>query len=192
MIEDIRYRGKKIEIDQAGDTVILHELIFYQLNPAIGDEIDLSKAVFDSQIEFAFEQAANYVVSRLKSSQQVKLYLQKKGFSKEVAQVALDRLIDNRLIDDQEYARIYIESFSGERGHRYLKQKLRERGITDYNLPQEDPEVVCAILEKRWGNSGKMELKQRQKAQNFLLGRGFSFETIKKALEMYENKSNDD
>lgn len=63
MIEDIRYRGKKIEIDQAGETVILHELIFYQLNPAIGDEIDLSKAVFDSQIEFAFEQAANYVVS---------------------------------------------------------------------------------------------------------------------------------
>lgn len=189
MIEAIRFKGNRVEIDQAGETRVLHELIYFQLSPEIGDEIDLSRAVFDSQVEFAFEQATTYLLSRLKSAQQVKDYLVKKGYQPEVADIACDRLIEHGLIDDQEYARMYIESFHGERGQRYLKQKLWERGIHDVDLPEEDPEVVWAILEKRWGNQGKMELKQRQKAQNFLLSRGFSYDTIKKAFQLYENKS---
>lgn len=189
MIEDIRFKGRRVEIDQAGETYELHELIYFQLSPEIGEEIDLSQAVFDSQVEFAFEQAANYLVSRMKSTKQVRDYLVKKGYSVEAADIATERLIDNGLIDDEEYAKVYIESFGGERGHRYLQQKLWERGIQDALLPEEDPEIVCAILEKRWGNSGKMETKQRQKAQNFLLSRGFSYDTIKKALQLYENRS---
>lgn len=192
MIEDIRFQGRRVEVDQAGETFVLHELIYFQLSPSIGDDIDLTRAVFDSQVEFAFEQAASYLASRMKSAAQVKDYLINKDYSPEAAESAVERLIDNGLIDDQAYAQAYIESVGGTRGHRYLRQKLWERGIRDAELPEEDPAIVCELIGKRRGVSGKMEMNERKKVHNFLLSRGFSYETIKKAFRLYENMLNDD
>lgn len=192
MIEAIRHQGRRVEIDQAGQTYVLHELIYLQLSPEVGDTIDLDQAVFSSQVEFAFDQAANYVISRMKSGQQVRDYLIKKGYPAEAAEAALERLMEHGLIDDQAYASAYIESFHGQRGHNYLRQKLWQRGIREVDLPEEDPAIVCDILERRWPKTGKMELKERKKAHNFLLSRGFSYETIKKAFHLYENTPGDD
>lgn len=187
MIEAIRFQGRKVEVDVSGETFVLHENIYFELSPEVGQEIDLSDAVFRSRVQFAFDKATDYLISRQKSAKQVKDYLIQKDFSSDVADEAVAKLEDMNLIDDDEYARVYIESFHGERGQRYLEQKLWERGIKSADLPEEDPEIVCGILEKRWGKSGISEQKDRLKAQNFLLSRGFSYDTIRKALELYNN-----
>ena len=176
-----------MEIVQAGETISLHELIYFELNPSVGDVMDLTDAARRSEVQFAVDKASDYLISRQKSARQVRDYLVKKEFSPDVADEAVARLKDLGLIDDEAFARLYIESTHGERGNRYLEQKLRERGIRDVFLPEEDPETVCRILEKRWGVSGISTQKDRLKAQNFLLSRGFSHETIRKALRMYEN-----
>ena len=182
MIEAIEFKPGRVEITQSGETHILHELVYFDLNLEVGQAIDLGPAVFKSQVQFAFERGANYLMSRVRSSGQVRDYLLKRDYAPEVAEQAIQRLVEHGLIDDAAFAQMYIESFHGERGQRWLRQKLYQRGIRDVDLPDEDPEIVREILEKRWGNSGINEIKTRQKAQNFLLGRGFSYDTIRKAL----------
>lgn len=187
MIEDLRFQGKRVELVIDGETVILHESVYFETSPSVGDDFDWQDSAYRSQVQFAFDLGANYVLSRQKTSRQVIDYLINKDYQVEVAEDAVARLRELHLIDDEAYAQAYIESFHGERGQRYLEQKLWERGIRSVNLPEEDPEIVCRILEKKWGISGISEAKERLKAQNFLVSRGFSYDTIRKALQLYEN-----
>lgn len=182
----VRHKNRYIITDDQADYQ-LHPDIFMRECLTVGDTADLPKLESESMVLFAVDRGMQYALRGMKSTQQVSRYLLGKNFSEETVAQAITRLQAYQLLDDQEYAKAYIQAQNGQKGSRYLRQKLYEKGVYIDEFPEEDPKNVLEIIIKRYGLPHKTDTKERLKIQNFLLNRGFSYETIKKAIKSYEN-----
>jgi len=130
----------------------------------------------------------------MRSRFELEQILRRKGVPPEVGAPVLDRLTAVGLVDDAAFARAFVESRqrSRPRGKWGLSAELRKRGIA--------PDVIDLVLVEREGEedpveaarravaaklrtlAGKPPALVRQRAEQFLLRRGFDYETIREAL----------
>ena len=128
---------------------------------------------------------------RARSEKEVRDRLTKYGLISNEIEIEVERLKKWKLIDDAEFTRIYIESRSrsAPRSRRLLELELKRKGVdtsvlnTQYSVLS-DLELAQLALEK------KKNLKSREQAIRFLQFRGFSWETIVKALRGRYNDPN--
>ncbi|MCM1194887.1 MAG: RecX family transcriptional regulator [Firmicutes bacterium] len=172
----------------------LEMLTVMKLGLKIGSEISPDKireAVFDSEKSVAFEKAVNYISRSMKTRSKTKEYLMGKGYSEEVADNVVDRLSELNYLNDETYARLYVEQNSVTKGERRIKQELRQKGV-----PQQIAEQFCAVdadaslrnaerLAEKYMRNRPRDLKTLQKLQRYLLGRGYSFDTVNGVLRGY-------
>lgn len=164
----------------------------------IGEELSCTRiADLESadQYEQALSRALNYLGYRPRSCREVLLYLEKKGYTKEVADSVINRLEDYGYIDDDAFVRFWIDSRERNRpkGEFALRYELKSKGISetviDAHLSEYDEsgpawQAVAPRL-NRWQNSEAFELKKQIHA--YLARRGFTYATCeavwKQALE---------
>jgi len=131
---------------------------------------------------------------RMRSRFELNQILRRKGVPVEVGDPVLDRLTAAGLVDDEAFARALVESRqrSRPRGRRGLFAELRKKGIA--------PAVIELVLSEREEEEDRVEAARRavaaklrtlagnppalvrQRAEQFLLRRGFDYETIREAL----------
>ncbi len=131
---------------------------------------------------------------RMNSRRELERKLYRKGVATEVAARVLDRLVEVDLVDDLAFARAFLASRqrSRPRGARGLAADLAARGVAreviDRALAEleetEDPVASArrAVAAKLRALAGRPAPERRRKAEQFLLRRGFDFETARKAL----------
>jgi regulatory protein len=152
----------------------------------------------DEQLQKLIGSAIAYVSLHLRSEAEIRTYLRKKverlHMPETAVQMALERLIELRLVDDAAYARMFVESRmrSRPKGERLIRFELKTKGV------QEDIiEAVCRemflkseqgsteadmakrlVMKKlpRWQKLPVMEKKQ--KIYQYLAVRGFSSSII--------------
>jgi regulatory protein len=107
----------------------------------------------------------------------------------------LDRLAEVGLVDDEAYARVFVaeRQRTRPRGPRGLAAELAARGIAAEVIDRvlrdareaEDPVQAAAraAAPKVRSLRGKPREEIRRKAEQFLLRRGFGYETIREALD---------
>lgn len=131
---------------------------------------------------------------RPRSEKELRDTLVKKKASEEIIQRVLQRLREQKFINDEEFAAWWVEQRTRFRpkSDRVIKWELRQKGIPDDLIErvfekrsekEGDSEKAKDLLErrlKRVQNLSKEE--QYQKLAGFLARRGFDWETIKKAL----------
>lgn len=119
--------------------------------------------------------------------------LQTAGYSKLVVERVIEEAQRNGWLDDQTYAKLWVEdrTASKPRGKALLKRELRrkgiadqkiERAISDADLNEEDLVLRLAheqVIRYQIDDPQKLE----RKLKNFLLRRGFSFDAIRRALK---------
>jgi regulatory protein len=120
--------------------------------------------------------------------------LARKGVPAEVAAPVLDRLAEVGLIDDLAYARVYVaeRQKSRPRGPRGLASELAAKGIAASIIDRvlaESRETEDPVASARRAVASKLRAlrhlppaEARRKAEQFLLRRGFGYETIREAL----------
>ncbi len=111
----------------------LEMLTVMKLGLKIGREVSeeqLAQAVFDSEKSVAFERAVNYLSRCMKTCKQMREYLTGKGYSPDVVSNVVDRLKELKYLDDETYARLYVEQNSQSKGEYRLKQELSVKGIS--------------------------------------------------------------
>ena len=87
-------------------------LTVMKLGLKIGQEVSqekLAEAVFDSEKSVAFEKAMDYLARGMKTSKQMREYLEKKGYGERVTEYVVEKLKEYRYLDDDVYAKTYVE-----------------------------------------------------------------------------------
>lgn len=156
-------------------------------------QADIDRLQQEDTYEIAFQKAMQFINHRPRSVDETRKRLIEKGFSEEVVEATLSRLLDKKWLNDPDFCRQWIENRNTfrPRSDRLLSYELRLKGVAD--------DVIAQALEKYGGD--QMELayqagikKARQcrqetrldflkKVGGFLGRRGFHYGIVKPTVE---------
>lgn len=141
-------------------------------------------------VQKAYDRALDYLAYRPRSSAELRRYLRQKQVSREVSELALERLNAAGLLDDGAFARYWVENRETfkPRGHRALRHELRQKGIDEELIA----EVLSGVDEEESAYRAAVRQAQRydhlddgvfrQKMYDFLRRRGFGYEVIRETI----------
>ena len=179
----------------------LEMLTVMKLGLKIGSEVaeeKLAEAIFDSEKSVAFERAMDYLGRGMKTTKQMRDYLQRKGYDNRVVEHVLSKLKDYRYLDDDAYAKLYVERNSATKGDRRLKQELIQKGIAisraeQYAVTDDDRALENAtLLAERYVKNKPVTIKTLQNLQRYLLGRGYGFDVVNSIVRNYKIETDED
>jgi regulatory protein len=171
------------------------EEIFYKSGLKKGDSLteqQIKKITKEERKKEAKDVALRFLSFRRRTEKQVKEKLQKKGFDENTIKATIDKLREFDLINDLEFATSWVKDRLAfkPRGKKLLKQELWKKGISKdiieqvtQELCQDEDKSALELLEKIKKRYKDLEpTVARRRMFSFLLRRGFSYETTKKAL----------
>ena len=139
----------------------------------------------------AFERAVRFLSYRPRSQVEVERHLRRKAIAEDVIGDVIARLKRAKYLDDEEFARFWLENRERfrPRGRRALRYELRQKGVSDEiitRLLDEVDDDVAAWLAiegrlTRWAHLPGGEF--RQKVAGYLSRRGFDYSTISVTLK---------
>ncbi|MBN1429648.1 MAG: RecX family transcriptional regulator [Anaerolineae bacterium] len=138
------------------------------------------------EIEVAHEAALGFLSHRPRSVDEVRRRLEERQFGPHAIEVVVNRLQDVGLLDDEGFARYWVENrgqFS-PRSIRALRQELRQKGVPDSDIAAvvetiDEVEAAYRAAAKQAGrHAGKDRQEFRKKVGGFLLRRGFGYSVI--------------
>ena len=129
---------------------------------------------------------------RDKTCAQMRDQLTREEFPPEAVEGAMNYLLEHHYVDDFRYACTYLSLRSGKDSRLRLSQQLAQRGVPkeviDLAFEEEgegDQEALIHDLLKKKHYSPDMDEKDKTKVIRYLAGRGFSYDSIKKALTSF-------
>lgn len=173
----------------------LEMLTVMKLGLKIGKDVDvdtIKTAVFDSETSVAFGKAVDYLARAMKTTKQVRDYLTKKGYSVDVTNCVIEKLQGYKYLDDQAYARMYVEQSKTHKGERRIKQELLNKGISHNDVDDQvqvdaDDQLTSATsLAQKYLKNKQRDVKTMQKLQRFLLYRGFDFDVVNTVIRAFK------
>lgn len=164
----------------------------------VGKEIsqeNLEKLLYEAQVGKLMERIYTLFNLRLRSEKEVRDYLKRLNFKRrvkdqeEVSLKSMDLVIEKlkrkSLINDEEFAKAWVEARSKKKGLRAIQAELFKKGIAKEVIEAEtrgqlsdksQQQTATTLLERKlksWKNLPILELKK--KAIEFLLRRGFDY-----------------
>ncbi|MDS1029046.1 regulatory protein RecX [Bacillota bacterium LX-D] len=129
------------------------------------------------------------------TAENLKMKLQKKGFAMEDINCVIDYCKERKYIDDLDYARRWIcnskelRPMGRKRVFQELKMKgidveLIETGINELLSLEDEEELALKLLHKKFKDCD-LNRQNMPKAYSFLVRRGFSYATARKALDTF-------
>lgn len=152
-----------------------------------------------------FDQAVKYLAISPRSEQEVKDKLYEKGYHREQVDYAIERCKGYKYINDEAYARSFVDYYSHKMGRKMLLYKLtNEKGvdntlatnmIADLVSDENEIEKCTDMAQKYIAKKRIVERKDLQKVGAYLYTKGFEWNIINIALskcELYEIDVPDD
>lgn len=154
----------------------------------------------DKQYEKLLGKAFFFLKSRQRSEFEMRQYLEKKAQALHVQKSVIDqviaRLCELKYLDDKAYAESHVRSrIRGKpKGEYALRQELSAKGIQNTiidqyfeNHPLDEGALSYKALQAKWPLYRNLEYAtKKRRATDFLLRRGFSYDSIREALERAE------
>jgi len=145
--------------------------------------------ILETTAEIRFS-AMNLLARREHSRLELVRKLQARVEDRALLDEALDRLINDKLLDDERFCEAFVRMrANGGYGPIRVRAELKEKGVSDelatkYMVLHESDwfEQVHVVFEKKYGLNPETDTKSRVRQQRFLAQRGYSFEQIKLAL----------
>lgn len=177
----------------------------------VGKQLDnsgLESLLFEAEVGKLMERMYGLFGRRQRSEKEVKDYLKNLSFKRkikgkeEISDLVIDATIEKlkqkRLINDEEFAKAWVEARSRKKGWRAIQAELFQKGIaretiqeviSDKRQGTSEESTANALLEKRiqrWKNLPYLEKKK--KAYEFLMRRGFEYEVVKEVVDKFLQK----
>ena len=155
------------------------------------NEEELTELLDAVSFRRAYNKGLDYLSRRPYGTKELIRKLCEKGHEKEAAEKACDRLLELRLLNDEEYARILSDDLINRKnyGIKRVKQELAYRGIsreiienTVDTLDNDAENRIILVVKKKYLNKLNDE-KGRKRAIDGLMRLGFSYSDIKSALQ---------
>ncbi len=159
----------------------------------VGQQLSTSKIAklrAEDEREMAYMQALRYLDYRPRSRAEVQRNLEKHAVSPEVIEDVFKRLERSGLVNDERFARDWVENRSEfrPRSRRALAYELHQRGLADSAIKKAleglDEEALAyqAALKQSRHYQGYQVRDFRNKLGSYLARRGFSYEIIKNVV----------
>lgn len=156
-------------------------------------ELKTAELLLQDEQARAYEAALAFLSYRPRSEREVRDRLRKKDVPEPIVDSVVERLMRLRLVDDQDFAHYWVEQRQTHRprGARLLRLELQRKGIaaetTSEVLEQSDQQEVPAEAAYRAAQRKAHSLRLlderefQQKLGQFLLRRGFDYESARTA-----------
>lgn len=175
--------------------VSTEEIFIFKLT--VGKEIsreELENLLKEKDYSKAKDIALKFLSYKARSEKEVR----DKLVSKEVESMTIDRVIEflkrYDYINDEKFANSYVRERIRLKleGRKKLVYDLRQKGIKqeiiDHVLDNTDIDEIdqaIQLLEKKVHDKTELDIKEKQRIYQFLLRKGFSYDIIKKAFDLY-------
>lgn len=142
--------------------------------------------------EAAYQKATRLLDYRPRTEKEIRQRLLQKGFSSEEIESVVERLQKAHLVQDQEYAKMWIDNRNEfhPRSQRLMRYELRNKGISEQMIDtalaesKEDGELATQAAQKyarKLDPSDRVIFRKRMSA--YLARRGFSYGTITPVIQ---------
>lgn len=158
------------------------------------DDWSIDDMVYEDEIRKAFNRALHYLGFRMRSEHEVKKKLLDAGYGEAVVREAIVKLRNLGFLNDETFSEALLQTQknASSKGPRAIRQELQKKGIGKELQAQvlesysEDEQLQIATkLAEKAANANRAiaPAQLKQKIQNALLRKGYSFDIIKQALE---------
>ena len=170
----------------------------------VGQELDeekIKRLQVEDARERAVQQALLFLSYRARSESEIRQNLRKHEIPEEVIEQTLDRLRQDGLANDGQFAQTWVENRSTfrPRSRRMLAMELRQKGLDDEAVTSaieevNDDALAYEAAQKRATRLKGLEwIEFRKKLSEFLARRGFSYSVIAPVVtriwnETYKNE----
>lgn len=156
------------------------------------DSEELEKIQLDSELLAATDKAMSYLTGSVKTEKQVRDYLRGKGYTPLVVGHVVEKLKGYSLIDDAEYARRYVETYSGKKGARLMLMELKTKGVSAETAERavaavDDQTEAAYRIAVKYTKGKTPDREGLQKLYRYLLSKGFSYDEARAAADRLGN-----
>jgi regulatory protein len=135
--------------------------------------------------------ALKFLDPRPRSEAEIRARLRRHGYDVDIIQQVIDKLKEQKLVDDAAFARFWRENRESfkPRSRRFIEVELRQKGVDAETIAEAtetvDDEIAAykAAQRKAISLSGLDYLSFRKRLGTFLRQRGFSYEVINTIIE---------
>lgn len=150
--------------------------------------------------ERAYQQAMLFLSYRARSESEIRQNLRKHEIPEPVIELTLERLRQDGLANDQQFARAWVENRSTfrPRSRRLMAMELRQKGLADEAVSAavadvDDEALAYEAAQKRVARLKSLEWNEfRKKMSDFLARRGFSYSVIAPVVTRTWNEAHKD
>lgn len=181
--------NEKLKLNE--DVILKYKLLYKEEI----DEYLLKDIISENNNYDIYNKCVNYIGVRLRSINEMKEYMERKGVSNEVINDTLDRLIRNKLLDDEIFTKAFIKdklNFTTMGPYR-IELELQKHKIDNNIINKYINEIDGKILEDKINKqinkiikSNKNKANLKNKIYHNLLNLGYSSEFILDNLNKYD------
>lgn len=145
------------------------------------DEEYLRNLILEDEKGKALAKAIKYIGTNLKTAKQLRDYLRKKDYNPNTINYVMDKLIEYNYLDDENYARAYVLTYSTKYGKLKLKSQLKGKGVSDEIIDKYLDTANIDSIEKvalKYMKNREFTYENCQKLSRFLYSRGYEFDEI--------------
>lgn len=158
------------------------------------DPITIEHLTRADHLNKTYNKVLNYLSYRMRSTQEIRIYLREQELEEEQVQVIIDRLDKQKLLDDQAFATAFVATKmnSGFRGpgqirtelfQKGIKQPLIEQALTHYSESDQVERVVAWLTKQMKKSTRQSHRQQINKLKQQLLQKGFNQSIIDHAFQ---------
>ena len=192
----LKERGKMRVTLESGQELLVPLSLFHERPLAPGQALDLD--AYDQwlllrQYRHALDRAVSYLAARARSRHELESRLLRCGYRPATVEMVLYKLEREKLLDDADFARQWVEARSGRTlGKRRISQELQRKGISRAQAEEaltavdEDAEAeACRQAAEKLASRYSREASRQgmQKLTQALVRRGFGWEDARRAAE---------
>ena len=150
--------------------------------------------------ERAFQQAMLFLSYRARSESEIRQNLRKHEIPEPVIEQTLERLRQDGLANDHQFARAWVENRSAfrPRSRRMMAMELRQKGLADEAVSSavasvDDESLAYEAAQKKVSRLKMLEWNEfRKKLSDFLARRGFSYSVIAPVVTRLWNEAHNE
>lgn len=173
-------------------------LLQYSLEKNMELSLELIDDILEAEERISVYNYGIYILARrAKSEYEIRLKMEEKGFHPPLIDNAIEKLKEKKYLDDEKYCQLFINyKINNNDGilkiknalyHKGIDRKIIEEKIRD--ISPEDEEARAIIVGRKKLSSLRDEDKRKRmvKLSNYLLGKGFQYHVVIKAVEKLLN-----
>jgi regulatory protein len=177
------------------DMLVKHRL----LKGEYVDAARITAIVTEDEQHKALMEALRFIGRRPRSQKEVKHKLREKGYEDETIQITVQKLIEQKAIDDEQFAALWTEHriFSQNKGRRWVQQELQQKGLSKEHIlgamanVDEEAEYQAAYdtAKKKWSTLNGESYERTRKLVSFMLRRGYSNQIVSSIIKKLTGES---